>query len=683
MIKGTGIDIGPLAGTPEEVMARAESLVATFSTLLGKDFDVRQGEGGCTDCETFIQIDPHDPEAYLVAEHELSHPMFGSDPGMGDIFIGKRAERLLQSAGIAPASEQGKAAKPELKALIHTTWNILEDWRCVSLWSELYPGGGELLQDRWRILADREHAEPAKTDLMSYLIRKASGIETPEAPENFRNCGPHLDKAMSQVRGTDAVSCLAILGRLIDDIGNELLGDPPSPTPPPSPSSGGDPQNQQGPGTPQKSKGQGPPPPGSKKEKEKSDGSSGDEDEDDEEDEGDEDSQEQKKPEKERPKSRRKAGTSAKARKRKRAKEKLEKLTASTTNSTPSTGIGQDDTTQSLDFRIRRGGRPDAAVLARVRKVEAAMTPQADGEESETFKNLLKAGAEAMAARLADARAAMGHAQKSASETRDEKFMANFQVAGIKAHRVRATAPLPAPTRTAVLMKKELDKLRMKRRYRYSDEGDDVDMDVYLEAMLSGELDDAEVFVEVKRESGMELLLLGDVSYSMVVDGLNQLDHATADIKFAAGTNIVVHQWGFSNDVFVFQKPGGSFRGAQGLVYGGTNLVQAVDSAVEWASHSKTERAIILMTDGYPTSCRGRRSTGNPQTDMHNVLKEAKNDGIILSVLAIGPAHTKEMYDDSFGKGNYGHITDKASLGVALRNAARALLTAHIKRRTR
>ena len=231
-------------------------------------------------------------------------------------------------------------------------------------------------------------------------------------------------------------------------------------------------------------------------------------------------------------------------------------------------------------------------------------------------------------------------------------------------------------------MRKDLEKLRMRRKYRLAEEGDDVDTEEYLEAMLNGELDDARVFLDVKRESGMELLLLGDVSGSMLGWGIDALDYATADIKAAAGTHIKVLQWGFSNEVFVFTK-NGSFRDVPDMRNGGTYLVQAVDAAVEWARASKTERAIILLTDGYPTSLRGRKSTGEAILDMRNVLTEAKADGIVLSVLAIGSASSKDIYDRAFGAKNYGHVTNKITLGNALRDAAQALLKAHIKRRMR
>jgi hypothetical protein len=223
----------------------------------------------------------------------------------------------------------------------------------------------------------------------------------------------------------------------------------------------------------------------------------------------------------------------------------------------------------------------------------------------------------------------------------------------------------------------------MKRKFQLSDEGDDIDVESYIEASANNELhEDPRVFLKIRKESGMELLVLGDVSGSMLGAGLELLDQAMSDIEFATKPEIKVHQWAFSMEVYVFDKLG-SFRGVPRIMHGGTAIVQALDAAFEWAKNSKSQRAIILATDGFPTTCRGRNSVGDPTQDMRNLLSEIGRAGITLSVLCYGGEGTRAHYDASFGAGGYGLFDNKQGLSQGLLQAARALVINHIKKSTR
>ena len=158
----------------------------------------------------------------------------------------------------------------------------------------------------------------------------------------------------------------------------------------------------------------------------------------------------------------------------------------------------------------------------------------------------------------------------------------------------------------------------------------------------------------------------------------------------------------------MFGVPGSSVNGTGG---GGTDLIPYLDAALEWATHSKSKRGIIMLTDGYPTSCRKRKSTGNPQKDMRNVIEEARRNSIVLSILCINEVvqhytdcpscgngvwanrvHTvkcscgasvtyKEdltVYNEWFGKGNFSVVHDKKDIAKQLPLAARALVKNHL-----
>jgi hypothetical protein len=220
----------------------------------------------------------------------------------------------------------------------------------------------------------------------------------------------------------------------------------------------------------------------------------------------------------------------------------------------------------------------------------------------------------------------------------------------------------------------------MKKRLSLAEEGDDVDVESYIEAKLNNELDSAKLFRREKKETGMELLLLGDLSGSMTGFGLDLLEQAMSDIVFSCtNLRVKVDFWGFSDAVFFFKKLG-SPKEARGVRYGCTNMVQALDVAYEWAKTSKSTRAVILMTDGMPTSLRGRRSTGDLFKDLNSVLTEMRHDGVILSILAIGPESSRQYYDIGFGPGNYGLLENILGLGKALPDTAKKLVEAHLNK---
>lgn len=115
----------------------------------------------------------------------------------------------------------------------------------------------------------------------------------------------------------------------------------------------------------------------------------------------------------------------------------------------------------------------------------------------------------------------------------------------------------------------------------------------------------------------------------------------------------------------------------------GTSMVQAIEVAQHWASSSKSSRAIVLMTDGLPTTCRAHDSTGDPNKDLSNLLEEMRRDKIVLSVLAIGSKGLTQLYDNTFGAGNYGLVGGLPDMLEALPETCKVLVEAHILRSCR
>lgn len=592
--------MGALTGSPEYIRARSQSLVDTFSTMLARNLQLIDHSAGCTDCATFIRAPLSDPEGYLVVEHEVSHNLFGTDLPLTDEFCRQIVEKLLRRAKIVPSSPQAAGYTQKLYDLVFHLWNILEDWRCCWLWSQLYPGGGSLLEQRWKDICKYDISEErAESDLLTYLSRRAGEVETPRASAEFQRCGRHMIRARNLVEGVDAEACLAITARLVDDIADELLDKyPPDRTV--------------------------------------------------------------------------------------ANKKKLDALSKAISGG-PS---GVDSASNPLggkDLQHSSGRRKKvtAGQLGRIKQAIKASDDDSseDVDGMTSFQAMLDYGASQMEERLEQARAQMSAPKCTKEEESKNLLTAALKAAKIPGSLVTPAHNLPRPTAAAARMRAHLEQVKMNVRLELHEDGDDLDIEAFIDARLSDELAEAELFYREVAESGMTLLILGDLSGSMLGMGLDLLEQAIADTAYAcAPMDVDLHLWGFSDSVFVFTKVG-SPRGVPGVRMGGTRMVEALDAALEWAKKETTSRGVILLTDGFPTSLRGRNTTGNALDDLKNVVTEMKADGIVLSILAIG--NYPDVYDQGFGKGGYAMLPDLRSLAQALPETAKKLVEAFTLRGTR
>jgi hypothetical protein len=646
------LDLGLLTGTREEILRAGTSLVETFSVLVGKDLVLRDAPFGKTDCKTFIDAPLSDREGYVVIEHELSHVLFGTDLNLTLAYREKVVERLLQRAQIPVTSPNALPYKNKLDTVVHHLWNILEDHRCHSLWSELYPGGGRLLGERWHDIAKYEMEEHAKKDLLSYIGRYAAGTDTPDAPKEYQNCKPHIDKALNSVKFVNAEACLAVTTKLVDALADELLKEH-RPPPPASPlqaqaqrMQSSQPQN-----SPQQAN------------------SSGQEEDDDDEE------------------GTQSTASAAAAKKKEDALQKLKALTSAVQpqNSGKGHGDPEDNPLGGKDVELdpnARNKRPEAKQLAKIRRLLTAKEDDQDEEGKSSFERLLEDGAQQMQERLQEARQEMCRPKLDSEGEQQEMLSSYATLCGIAPRMVQPALGLATPSPGAAKIKAQLQKIRMKLRKRLADEGDEVDVEAYIEASINGELTEAKLYRHEKKESGLDLLLLCDVSGSMQGQGIEVLDRAIADITDACrGLRVNISVWCYSDSLFFFRKPGRIF-GAP-VIMGGTRTVEALDAAAEWARAARATRAIILLTDGMPTSLRKRKSTGSASGDLRALLDEIRKDKIVLSILGVQSAWGRVDFDAVFGPKAYGEIATLDDLPKAMAETARVLVEAHLKRTTR
>jgi|SaaInlStandDraft_7_1057024.scaffolds.fasta_scaffold00311_8 hypothetical protein len=603
------LNMGAMGGTRDEIVERMDDLVATFNVLMGTELDlVDDPSGGATDCKTVIRVPFDDPEAYLICEHELSHPFAETDLELTEMFREKAVERLLTRAGIPITSPDAIPYKKKLAMLVHHLWNVLEDWRCCSVWGEVYYGGATLLRQRWESVAQYDMAKDSEEDLAAYLGRLAAGFDTPTAPPEFRKCAPHMISARAQVELVDNKACLAITARLVDDIADELLG-----FYPPDPKKNS-PQSQ--------------------------------------------------------------------------AQAKLHALAQTLSVGTPPSAQNSDpgklgakdlqpDPTKGTKGSKRR---VSAKAMGQMRKLMTASNKDGDpaANKKSSLQSLLDDGTEKMQQRISAAKSKLGQQTKSQKNQQEEVLVNAGRVCGIDTKYVSPVVSLPKPSRKAGGMRRYLEQIHLEQTSIPAFTGTKIHVPTFVQARLSGNLSSYPVFQRTEESGGLQLLILADVSGSMVGHGLDMLEQALADVEFSCkALPVDLHLWAFSSSLYLFKKFG-SPRNAPGLQMQYTSMVQALDVAVEWSKAGKTDRGVILITDGLPTSCRHRKSSGNPSKDLQDVMKELRGDKVILSVLAIGSR--TDQYDSVFGEKKYGLVKSLADVPGALADATRIIVEVHLKK---
>ena len=578
-----------------------------------------------------------------MAEHELSHWWFGSNVDTLQDFTQAVVSKLLNQARIKPKTAAALPYEKRLTQLVHGFANILDDHRVAGLWGELYPGGEDLLRQRWDGIVRYEHPVAAASEnILMFFAKTMHNIGVPEAPKDFQDCIRPMKRAANLVEGVDFASCLAITWRLIEEIIDVLLRN----NPPPS----GNAQPQRGQSAAQPRNG--------------------------------------------RNKTRRRAGQMSPSQRDARGKHQLKRLNQLLPAHTAATGEAKEAEmggSSVVPAATKNGARQSsaahtAASMATIRKMLHSDDDSATDADGRTqLQQAMHKGATKMAGRIERARQAMSKNKDNPETAHAQVLLGYARMAGIKAVVVSPTRPLPPPSPAAEAAKRTLERFRMKKRWRKTTYGD-LSPVALLDAVGAGELD-RPLFRYRERVPNFELLFLFDYSGSMLVSGaLTLLERAIADTVYATLTlRSKAHMWGYSNELYIFKKTG-SIYGVPGLLPGMTAMVQALDTAFKWARKAPDRRAILHLTDGMPTTLRAQNSTGDPIKDLAAVLKEIRKAGVPLSTLALrSPSMTvaaaTQLYDAAFEEGRYGLIAQKEDLHDAIQAATLELAKGHLSRR--
>lgn len=202
----------------DTIRGAAYKTVATFAGLTRRKLWLREGKTAHTDGHEIVAPFEHEG-FYQLVEHELSHILFQSDGLAKQLFI----ERY--TATMAEALRQGGMEfPPGLKQAFGEFMNevigVLEDIRCESLWSLLYPGSYDLLQkihkkEVVRFL-DRAHMSSAM-----YFIVLSAGVDPPKG--KYTRMRPLFEEAMRKVERRSFGATLAVSKWLIQKLVTEEL----------------------------------------------------------------------------------------------------------------------------------------------------------------------------------------------------------------------------------------------------------------------------------------------------------------------------------------------------------------------------------------------------------------------------------------------------------------------------
>ena len=679
-------DLGPMSGTPEEIYKRATTIVSVFEKLCKlENLQLRADQYGYTDCKTFVAANFNDPEAYLTVEHELSHIFFDSDLALGEQFRLLIIEEMFKKAGFKVTAPEMTPYKQSLEQFIHHSWNCLEDHRVRSLWEEIFPGGGYFLEKRWENIAEHCLEDAATSSILGYMARTAATCQdTPTAPQQFRQCKGMILQARQTVDKTDNKTCLAITKQLFELIAGALHNWAVANNTPASPKPTALDYNED---LLNHAKQVGMVPPNA-------------------------------------------TNLSTVPITRVEALSKIVQITGAVKGDGQNSGdeseigaggpkynpMGGKDIKEKPTKRANRNTRVNASDVRKIKQISkmASKANQGNKEAQAKMDDLIKKGIQDMKKKIQAAKSELGKGkEQEPGEVDKVEYLNAAKAAGIECSIVEKPKPLPKASKGSYKVQAELEKIKMQRKLKLFDEGDEIDIEAFIDAKINKQLAESKIFKHTTKESGLELLVLTDCSGSMYGQGIQMVDQAMADIEQAIkNLKVKTHLWGFSNYLYLFPKKGSM----QGVGGGGTDLIPALDTALEWARQSKASRGIIMLTDGYPTSCRKRNSTGNPREDMYNVLNEAKQEGIVISILCVNehvgeyiqctacnkggdyayPSKPgkcsacgaslrwenkqKEQYDTWFGKGNYSVVSSKQDISSQLPKAARALVINHMNR---
>jgi len=210
-----------MAGASEKALAY--KTVEIFAGITGRKLYLKDGSVPKTN-GWVIEVPMRDPDMYTLVEHEISHPLFGSDPTAKALFVEEYSRKIT----LVAARREVHLNRRSLRVALNLFVGILEDERVISLWGLLYRGSERRLREM--AATDTETQLPhAHENLVSQFAAIAGGHDPGEG--KLRRFEPYFREALRKVHLRDFTATLItakwLVTMLVSEVIRQSRGEPP------------------------------------------------------------------------------------------------------------------------------------------------------------------------------------------------------------------------------------------------------------------------------------------------------------------------------------------------------------------------------------------------------------------------------------------------------------------------
>jgi hypothetical protein len=212
-----------IVSSKEDLKAVMLKTVDIFARLTERRLWLKDGHPSTTDGHE-ITVPFENTHAYLLAEHQLSHILFKTDPTLRDAFITEYYNQL------ARIEKTGIAIDPDsVVSLLRFIIDLLDDIRVANLWSHIYAGSGNRIFKMLRMSFEADDMKTYDFDrsVQFYIACIGFDLEIAMAQEErFGKYRPLIVDAIGMAKSTDYAGVLLaakwLLQRMVDEAGKSM-----------------------------------------------------------------------------------------------------------------------------------------------------------------------------------------------------------------------------------------------------------------------------------------------------------------------------------------------------------------------------------------------------------------------------------------------------------------------------
>lgn len=645
----------------------AHKTVGTFSGLIGRRMHLKSSKAAYTDgVEIGAPFDS--PYLYEIVEHEIAHNLFKSNFEAKQTFCEQyvlQVSKALTAFGSSMSVQQ----QDQIKSMVGTILNIIEDHRVNSLWAMLYPGSYKRLMEHSHDLVHRRR-KAAHENIINFFLMVAYDVK-PLPKGQYDRFAPAMVAALKQVERKGPGSTFVVGKWLMTQIVSEMIRISKNLPPPPQAGSSkvktdlddmGDqifqPNPQSGDGD-----GDGDGEDGDEGGQQASAGRSGsgqgDDDGDDGDDEGDEADDAD--------------GSSGQAAASGAGGDKQDKpWTPPPVNATAEERVDafkglldaakkMAEQTQAMASALSRvnNGQTSSPALAQGAQADArqlvAAAYNTDVTDDKALADYLEKSAEYMEGVVEKIREALEtEGDQSEQEWCARNINDKVKFREIDRARVSPQPLSPDDMRTVGRMREIFQRVKSRATKMLADDGMDVDIPALIQRRVSDH--PMPIFKADVNGRGFKALVLVDRSSSMEGPPSAATERASRILRASLKQpNVQFHVWGFHGDhngcVISRVAPNLDVADSREMpATGNTPMHAAVRAAVNFLTEGYEKKQLILITDGEPNHNDDPLNGGkNRFTAVRREIQRARRMGVNVTTLVIGSGVSREAANTMFG----------------------------------